>query len=237
MTSDIDFSVVMPVRNNVNGLRVTLGAFNLFTVHRDRLEVILVVDDDDNDALFYHGLKGRYGFDIRVLLVKPTDNFSDGYYNAAARLTRGSHIWAFNDDCYIQTNKWDDIVRDKIAKCPQFKGHYLVDILDSTRVCGSNGVAFPRFPMISRKAVDVVGFFFFPQVRNWPADKCIWDLYNTVGCVVPCNEVKIQHDHNFDHVGDPSKSRFLRILNEDKANGVFPVNGNAEANRLIEAMK
>jgi hypothetical protein len=37
------------------------------------------------------------------------------------------------------------------------------------------------------------------------------------------HEVKMQHDHNYNHDTDPVKNRMLQILQEDKANGVFPV--------------
>lgn len=234
MSHTIDFSVVMPVRGNIDGLRITLGSFNLFTAQRDRFEVILVVDDDDPDASFYLKLRGKFGYDIRVLIVKRSDNFSNDYYNAGAKLALGTNIMVFNDDCYMQTYGWDDIVRAKVVANPQFNGVYLVDMMDSTH---DSTASYPKFPMISRKAVDSLGFFFFPQVRQWPSDKCIWDLYNGVGCVIPCHEVKMQHDHNFDHLNDPTKSKFIRILEEDKANGVFPVNPEREARILYEEIE
>ena len=218
----IDFSVIMPVRGNVDGLRVCLGAFNLFTAQRDKFEVILVVDDDDPDAVFYNKLIGKFGFTIRVLVVARSQNFSHDYYNAAAKIASGDNILAFNDDCYMQTYGWDDIVREKVAANEKLKGIYLVALMDSTYHDDPN-CPFARFPMISRKAVELLGFFFHPKVRQWPADKVIWDLYNAVGCIIMAHEVKMQHDHNYNHDTDPVKNRMLQILQEDKANGVFPV--------------
>lgn len=232
----MDFSLIMPVRNNIKGLMVTLGAFDLFTHLKDKFEILLLVDNDDPDIDKYIDMCGDYEINIYIHVVKPTDNFSNDYYNWALQHCRGSNIMVWNDDCYMQTHAWDDKVRAKIESYSKFKGVYLVDMLDSTRCHIGSGVEFPRFPMISRKAVDLCGFFFFPTVRNWPADKCIWDLYSQVGCIIPCHEVKMQHDHNFDHSGDQSKSRFMRILQEDKANGVFPVDGRKESSRLIEAL-
>jgi hypothetical protein len=225
----------MPVRGNVDGLRLCLGAFNLFTAQRDKFEVILVVDDDDPDAKFYHGLKGKFGFSIRVLIVKQSDNFSNDYMNAGAKIASGDNILVFNDDCYMQTYGWDDIVRVKVEANKQFKGLYLIAMLDSTYNDTPDN-PFPRFPMISKKAVDLLGFFFFPQVRQWPADKVIWDLYNQVGCIIPAHEIKMQHDHNYNHHTDPRKNRMLRILDEDKAAGVFPVDASREAKLLFEAI-
>ncbi len=233
MTSEFDFSVVMPVRNNINGLRLTLGAFSLFTAERSKLEVILVVDDDDADVSFYHGLKNKFPFEIRVLLVAPSENFCETHYNAGARIARGKNILVFNDDCYIQTYGWDDIIRYKVEANKHFRGVYLVDMMDSSHN-DTPSVPFPRFPVISRKAVELLGFFFFPQVRMYPADKVIWDLYKAVGCVITAHEIKLQHDHDYDHNNNPRKSKWMRILEEDKANGVFPVNADKEAKILID---
>jgi hypothetical protein len=177
-----------------------------------------------------------YNLNIYVHFVTPSDNFSNDYYNWALRHARGSNILVYNDDCYMQTYGWDDIVRRKIAEQPQMNGVYLIDLWDSTRTCEANGKEFARFPMISRKAVDAVGFFFVPTVRQYPADYVIWSIYQMVGCIIPCHEVKMQHDHNYDHVNDPSKSRFMRILEEDKANGVFPVKADEYINKLADAI-
>ena len=165
----IDFSVIMPVRGNIDGLRVCLGAFNLFTAQRDKFEVILVVDDDDPDAVFYNKLIGKFGFTIRVLVVARSQNFSHDYYNAAAKIASGDNILAVNDDCYMQTYGWDDIIREKVAANEKLKGIYLVALMDSTYHDDPN-CPFPRFPMISRKAVELLGFFVHPKVRQWPAD-------------------------------------------------------------------
>lgn len=233
MTSDIDFSVVMPVRGNIDGLRVTLGAFNLFTARRDKLEVILVVDDDDPDAIFYNNLKGRFGFDIRVMVVSQSDSFCETHYNAGARIARGANIWVFNDDCYVQTYGWDEMIRYKIGINKHFRGIYLVDTMDSSHN-DTPSKPFPRFPIISRKAVELLGFFFFPQVRMYPADAVIWDLYSKIGCVITAHEIKLQHDHDYDHNNNPRKSRWMRVLEEDKANGVFPVRADREAKILVD---
>jgi hypothetical protein len=230
-----DFSVVIPVRGNMKGLRITLGAFELFTANKDGLEVILVADDDDKDLFSYMELTGKYSYDVTTYAVPRTDNFCESYYNFGARKAVGTNIMMFNDDCYVTTNGWDDIIRKKIEAHPKLNGIYLVSLMDSTYYDIKEHL-FPRFPMISKKAVDAIGFFFFPQVRMWPADKCIYDLYKAVGCIITCHEVKLQHDHIYDHKGDASKSRMQRIMEEDIAKGVFPIDGNAQAKILVEKM-
>jgi glycosyltransferase involved in cell wall biosynthesis len=231
----IDFSVVIPVRNNLKGLSVTLGAFELFTAQKDKLEIILVCDNDDKDLVEYMEMASKYSFRVIVCAVEKSDNFSRDYYNHGLTKASGDKFMVYNDDCYMQTNQWDDIVRRKVA-FNKFNDIFLVDTWDSTRTCEANGAEFPRFPIISRKAVDLLGFFFYPLVRMWPADYLIWQIYSYAGCIIPCHEVKMQHDHNYNHKTDPSKMRMLRIMEEDKANGVFPVKADEYISKLRAAM-
>lgn len=223
-----DFSVVIPVRGNIHGLLVTLGAFELFTADKSKIEVLLIADNDDPDLYEYNSLVFDYPFDIQVCPVARSDNFCRDYYTYGALKSSGKNVIMFNDDAYIQTNKWDDIIRAKT----EGKEYYLVDIWDSTHEY--EGHSYPRFPMISRKAIDLLGFFFYPQVRMYPADMIIWQVYNHAGVVIPCHEVKIQHDHVPN--ADPTKSRLMQILREDKENGVFPVRIQPEIDKLKGAI-
>jgi hypothetical protein len=231
----MDFSVSIPVRNNLKGLRVTLGSFELFTSQKDKLEVILVCDNDDKDVPEYFKLISMYSFKIIVCPVDKSDNFCRDYYNYGLSKATGKNLMVYNDDCYMQTNHWDDIVRQKIA-FNKFHDVYFVDMWDSTRNCEANSVEFPRFPLISRRAVETIGFFFYPLLRMWPADYLIWQIYSYAGCVITCHEVKMQHDHNYNHETDPSKSRMLRILHEDEANGILPVKVDEYITKLRSAM-
>lgn len=218
-----DFSIVIPVRNNIKGLRLTLKAFELFTHKPDLMEVILVCDSNDPQLWEYHALVWDFSFDIQVYAVARSDHFCRDYYNFGAFRSEGHSILVFNDDAYIQTDGWDDIIRKKV----EGKSVYLVDMLDSTH---DQGQSFARFPMISRVSVNALGFFFHPQVRMWPADRCIWELYKMADCIIPCHEVKIQHDHK--PVTDLSKERLWKIYQEDMDNGVFPVKIGADTEKL-----
>lgn len=227
------FSIVLPTKNNISGLLVTLGCFELFTHDKKALEIILVVDIGDKDIVSYKRLQRRYSYDIRVLEVEHTDDFCRGYYNKGASEACGENIMVFNDDCYVHTTKWDLRILERIQNNAHFNGVYLVSLMDST-FNDTPEMPFPRFPMISKKAVDTIGFFFYPQVRMYPADKVIYDLYKAVGCVITCHDVKLQHDHVYTH--NPKGDRFMRILQEDRANGVFPVNATEEHRKLHKAI-
>ena len=227
----LDFSIIIPTRYNVEGLKVTLNAFEAFTKQKDKLEVILIIDDDD-DIAQYNGLIDMYTFSLRRICVKHSDCFCRDYYNYGVSQSSGANVMCYNDDCYMQINAWDDKIREAIAKNYHFKDIYLVDLFDSTHE--DEGQSFPRFPMLSRKVIDLFGFFFYPQVRMWPADRVLFSIFQSVGNVINCHHVTMQHDHVYEK--DVSKTRMWRIFNEDKANGVFPVDVKPEIKKLKDAI-
>jgi len=227
-----DFSIIIPTRYNVEGLKVTLNAFEAFTKQKDKLEVVLVVDSDDEEITKYQDLLSKYRFTLRLLHVKHSDHFCRDYYNAGVDVSEGANVMCFNDDCYMQINAWDDKIREAIARNYHFKDIYLVDLFDSTHE--DDNQSFPRFPMLSRKVVDLFGFFFYPQVRMWPADRVLFSIFQSVGNVINCHHVTMQHDHVYEK--DVSKTRMWRIFNEDKASGVFPVDVKPEIKKLKDAI-
>jgi len=224
----MDFSVVLPTRGNVAGLKKMLDAFVDTTTDLTNLEVLIATDWDDPDHDEIIKLCRTYPFYVLAIDTIQTDNFCQGYFNRLADLSSGKNILGMNDDCYMLTKGWDDIVR----KATEGRDIYLVDMWDSTHDYG--GQSIPRFPMISRKAVETVGFFFYPQISMWPADLDIYNVYRRVDAVIECHEVKLQHDHITE--GDQSKSRLWQIFQEDIKKGLFPVNMNEETRKLKEAM-
>ena len=113
-----------------------------------------------------------------------------------------------------------------------FKDIYLVDLYDSTH--DDDNQSFPRFPMLSRKTIDILGFFFYPQVRMWPADKIMFSIFQSIGCIIRCYNVRMQHDHVY--AMDVSKTRMWRIYKEDISNGVFPVDVKPEIKKIKDAI-
>lgn len=227
-----DFSIIIPTRYNIDGLRVTLDAFEIFTKQKDKLEIILVIDNDDDDFLKYETLILKYTYSIKIFDVERSDHFCRDYYNYGVSQSSGTNVMCFNDDCYMQVNGWDDTIREAIAKNYHFKDIYLVDLLDSTHEDSES--SFPRFPMLSRKVIDLFGFFFYPQVHMWPADKILFSIFQSVGNVINCHKVTMQHDHVY--AMDESKTRMWRLFKEDKESGVFPVSVKPELKKLKDAI-
>jgi len=223
----MDFSLVLPTKGNLPGLLNLVTSFIDKAKDKDCIEFLIAVDMDDPEL--YKLEESVKGYPVKVFRTYPTDNFNRDYFNWLTWKSCGKSIWCMNDDVVMTTQDWDEIIREKIHG----KEFYFVDTWDTTHEQG--GISFPRFPLISRASVDVIGFLMYPQVRTYPADRVIYDLYRRLDLIVPCHEVKLQHD--WVESTDPSKSKMLRIFMEDVHNGVFPVNAIIEMYKMTIAMK
>ena len=161
----MNFSLVLPTRGNISGLVDFINSFIDTAKYKDKIEFLIAPDIDDPELPKIKEAVKNYP--VRVYETHPTDYFARDYFNWLAFKSKGKNVWNLNDDVVMETQDWDKIILDKIGD----REIYLVDIWDSTHEHG--GTSFPRFSLISRKAIDTVGFFLFPQVRIHPADKII----------------------------------------------------------------
>lgn len=215
------FSLILPTRQHLNGLKTLLDSLVKTTVDLDSVEVLLVMDKDDHELERAFELTNQYALSIYVLVVNKSDNFSRDYMNFGASKAHGENLWMMNDDVVIETAGWDVKVKEAI-------GTRKVYCVDTWCTDHEEIHSFPRFPMVSRKAYETLGFVFYPQIRMWGADAVLFDLYKKAGCVIECHDVKVEHLHM------PSR-RFYMMYEEDKKAGVFPIGGLEELDKLKKA--
>ena len=215
------FSLILPTRQRLPGLKRLLDSLVETTFNLDDIEVFLVMDQDDTTMEQAFELTNQYAMSIYIMAVKQSDHFNRDYMNFAASKCHGKNLWMLNDDAVIETKWWDSII--KIAV-----GGRQVYMVDTWCTDHEELHSFPRFPMVSRLAMEAVGFVFYPQIRMWGADAVLFDLYKKAGCVVECHQVKVAHEHM------PSK-RFYDMYAEDVKNKVFPIGGLEELNKLKKA--
>ena len=140
-----DFSLVLPTRNNVDGLMLLITSFIDKAKNKDCVEFLIAPDIDDPQLdLIKESVKD---YPVKVFETHPTENFNRDYFNWLAWKSSGKNIWCINDDAVMETENWDEIILDKIGD----KEIYLIDTWDSTHEHEEH--SFPRFPLIARKAM------------------------------------------------------------------------------------
>lgn len=218
------FSIVLPTRGNVSGLKKMLRAIDETVSSPGNVEVLVAVDNDDPQYQEIRSLTTKFVY--RVFQVERSENFSRDYYNFLASKSYGDAIQAFNDDAYYITKNWDEKIRTKV----QDSRIWLADIYDTTRTYGTGNQ--PCFPMVSRKAYQALGFLLHPNIKTYPADRILYEVYKKAECVIDCTDVQIQHDRQHD-----KKERIMNIFRENNADGSIRVDTNKDADTLREALR
>lgn len=209
----MDFSFILPSRGKISDIVKMLDSFERTTKNKDELEILFVFDHGTYNGIPEYINSLKYGFITKFYYQPHSTWWTRDYFNFLANRTAGDNICAFNDDAWMKTNHWDV----KIKKAIQETGWsiYMVDIPDSARIKYQH--TFPCFPMISRKGMNAVGFFFHEQVKVYPADKVLHEVYNKIERVIPIDNVLIQHDHILE--SDCSKSKLMEVFIEQRDKG------------------
>jgi hypothetical protein len=82
--------------------------------------------------------------------------------------------------------------------------------------------------MVSRAAYEALGFLLHPQIKAYPADRKIFEVYQAAGKVIKVHEVNIQHDRIASE-----KGRIEEISRSFKGQGFVDVE--TDAQRLVTA--
>jgi hypothetical protein len=185
----IDISLILPSRSRVALLRELLISVRKNATDISRVEVNVAVDSDDAMTLDQMGnLKSHFPFtDFYVLERK--QNLSAGYYNPLAALSNGRTIWALNDDSRLTSPRWDQLIIDRARDADNQWG---ANSAWYGRTKDTNFGTYSCFPIQSRRAVELTGYFFHPHVIGWGADQGAYKLWSGLGRVMEI-PVWVQH--------------------------------------------
>jgi hypothetical protein len=203
-----DFSFCLPSRGVFAPVKLMLDAFERTTKNKDRLEVLIAIDEGKTDIIEQVNKQG-YSFDIHFFERPITDDFVNDYFNWLANKSVGENVCPFNDDAWMRTQNWDEIMLNHIKSYGW--SIYCLDTPDSARLRYGNN--FPCFPIVSRRAINSLGFMVFPHIRMYPGDKLTFEIYKKIRRVIPIPDVIIEHNHVDEK--DQTKSRMWRIFLED----------------------
>jgi len=204
----MNFSVVLPSRGVLEPVKKMLDSFETTTKDKSNLEVLIAIDEGKTDIIPF--VKDQnYSFKIEFYERPVCDDFTNNYYNFLALKSTGDNVLGFNDDAWMITQDWDEKVLERVKRSGWLV--YDCEIHDTAQIKYKH--TFPCFVMISRAAINALGFFLVPELRMFPSDKIIYELYQHVGRIIPVPDVMIEHDHIPEHMG--TKDRMMRIFHED----------------------
>lgn len=190
------FSVFTPTRGRPQLLVNLIDSFWTKAGDIDNIEFLFWIDDDDIETIgCYQNYLIKLPLNIKAF-INPRPASLNAAISFLANQATGQYIFNCNDDCEMLTENWD---RKALERINQFKLEN--NIKDDIIYCATNDTSVDRdatkgyssFPIISKEAVDILGFFMYPAFVGLGGDSSIFRLYNEIGRVVNCKELTLDH--------------------------------------------
>ena len=211
----MNFTVMIPSRKRQHMLAVLLPSVFKTAMFKDKVEVLVTYDNDDRSTIDALPRLQELVKDYNVQFISRDRHYSinDSYYNMMASRATGKYLIAVNDDTVFLQTSWDALALIKIEDYLQtHKDGIFYGITNDKEVESKRNESnwFSCFPLISKKTVEVLGFFFDPA---FPKDGADWDIVETfreIGRILDLrNEIVIEH------ISFRSGRRTKDLLDED----------------------
>lgn len=184
-------SLIVPTRGRPAKLARMLESVAATAYHPERLEVVLVVDEDDPASLAQHPrLK------VRNAVVPP--GLSMGALNSAGyEASTGDFVMLLNDDVISRTPGWDAIALECFRRFPDpFALVHVNDTLVRDNLC--------VFPLVSRAFCEFAGGICPSSYTRYRIDDHIEDVFNLLAVlgerrIVYLPDVVFEHDNATHH--------------------------------------
>lgn len=199
-----DFSIIIPTRGRPKHLKELVQSIWDNASGKYSYDITVGLDSDDKtvDQIDLFGLLTFYQREQQESLI-------EGYINPMAKRAKGKYVWFLADDCVVMTKDWDKVAMDLIDR-DLFWG----DVYDST--WDFEGVGkFSGFPIISKEAIKVLGFYFHPKIHNWGADKYTHYIYEKAGCLIDMRDIKVKHKR----ITEDETSRHIQTIYQKYGSG------------------
>ncbi len=185
------FSVLANSRERPTLLLSSLQSFQDTTDDLSNLEYKIRIDNDDWQTLDFLEEILSFSFASTIIDNRDQEMNLNRNLNLLFKVCTGDVAIAFNDDCQLATKGWDTLVSKAIDE-------YLVDKPDG--ICyiktfdNSQDKAgdYAAFPMITRKAVEALGYFMSEEFPVWGCDPFMYRVYSAVDRVLPL-PIQINH--------------------------------------------
>ena len=195
----MNFTIMIPTRHRPHLLDQLLKSIYNNTSQKDKVEIIVAYDTDDMSTISLLNTFRSHDCNPPIKtefhIRERSRNINHDYYNwMATNFAIGKYLIAVNDDTVFDTGGWDEKVMA------------ILDIYEATH---PDGIVFgmpedlerenkrnehnwmPCFPLISKKAVEVLGHFFDPEMVRDGADWAISATYRNIGRVVDLRSVLV----------------------------------------------
>ncbi len=186
------FSLIVPTRSRPIQLRRFLDSIAATASHPERIEIVLVVDEDDSSSLAIHDDR------LALKLIVGSPGQTMGTLNAAGyAASQGDYIMLLNDDVVVHTQGWDAIALACFEKFPdRLVLIHVNDTLMKDYLC--------TFPLVSRTFCELAGGICPEEYIRYRIDDHIEDIFNLLAVLgerrtIYLPDVIFEHTNTVEH--------------------------------------
>jgi len=188
------FSIILASRQRLRLLTGLLDSLIQTSTHPQEIEILTVFDIDDKESVAaIETLTEKYKIiNAKFFTRSRSEWMHRDYINWIYPVSTGKYLMILNDDAKFTNKGWDEKSWGKIET-------YLEDKPDGV-VYGftENMTKNPRlcyFPLISRKAADILGFLLPNERKSWCADHDVYTIYthHLVNRKLNLPDIRIEH--------------------------------------------
>ena len=202
-------SIVIPTKGRYELLEELLISIADKTKRKDRIEVILVADNNDPETALVLPLLNSLPYYSWLCFRNTPKTFSlpFWYYNPALRLSNESLFkWILGNDCKLITQDWDEKLEHiYLNQVKNVNKYHYIRISDDTH--WKDGVQTQHaesinnesccFPILSSNYFADTGEFYPSEVPTWGGDILLWEIVQAnsdkFNMIDLSNEIKILH--------------------------------------------
>lgn len=192
----MNFTLFLNSRGRVPQLTRFVEIVEKTTINLSSTELIITGDEDDQDTVeFLNSLSSRRTL-IFNPIIGPRPKSLCGSYNNMTNKAEGRYLFVMNDDAEILTTGWDDIALKKIQqfqKDNNIKDDIVFGVTSDTSIDKAHTKEYPSFPIISKQAVNVLGFFMHDNFVGLGGDSAVFRIYKESQRVVDMKEIVVDH--------------------------------------------
>lgn len=180
-----DFTIVLCSRKRESYLRNCLD--HITKNSKTDVQVLIGCDIDDTRYLeIANELEQKYPC---RLVFRTRDNGVQDFLNFLAMSSDSKYVFGINDDVNIVTKNWDTNARRVLDNFGD-----IVYGMTYDNSIDKIGDFYTGAPIISKKAINRLGFFMEPMYKNHGSDVITWKIYDVAKKIVDLRLI-VQWDH------------------------------------------
>jgi hypothetical protein len=198
MMSEIKFSLILASRERIPLLKGLLDSIQATTKDKNCVEILVAFDIDDIGSVsVMQNLTEMYrDINLHCFMRERSEWMHRDYINWMFPSSKGKYIIILNDDTLFINQDWDELAFAKIEDYLTDKPDGMVyGYTDNSGYVTPGHHQFSCFPLISRKAVEALGFVMPNERKTWGGDSDLCGIFRhpDVNRTLDVSEIKIKH--------------------------------------------